>query len=133
MRTRLEECSLETYLLYLTTDLVCPTSVVAYTVDRRSYISPSGPVESFPYKVSSGLNAESDLQGNCTIIERLESGKLIRVFLQQSDKLSEEDATIGAGSIQTPNGIEGLLSGLDGGVDVLGGGFGNGSNNLSIR
>lgn len=73
------------------------------------------------------------MQGDRTVVECLESGKLICVVLQQPGKLPEENAALGTRGIQTPNSIESLLGGIDGSVDVLGGGFGNGHDDFSIR
>ena len=50
----LREFSLQTHLLYLTGDLVSPTSIVAKTVDGASHIGISGPVKCFAYKMYCG-------------------------------------------------------------------------------
>lgn len=51
--------------------------------------------------------------------------------LHQAGKLAQKGTASGGGRIQTPDGVKGLLSDLDGNVDILGSGFGNGSDNLS--
>ena len=54
------------------------------------------------------------------------------MVLQQLGKLPEENATLSARRVQTPDGIKSFLGSIDGNVDILGSGFGNSGGDLSV-
>lgn len=51
--------------------------------------------------------------------------------LEELGELVEELATLVAGGVVPPDGVEGLLRSLDGGVDILGGALGDASDELA--
>jgi hypothetical protein len=67
-----------------------------------------------------------------TVIESLEGSELISVGLYQVSKLVEEDAAARTGGVQAPDGVEGILGSLDGGIHILWGGFRDGGDDLSV-
>jgi hypothetical protein len=67
-----------------------------------------------------------------TIIQCLQSGKLISILLHEGSKLRHQNAMLSTRRMKTPGGVEGFIRSLDGKVDVLGRTFGDGRYYLSI-
>ncbi len=93
--------------------LVSPTTVVAEVGGDGSDIEALG-------------NGES-----LAVVERLDSGELVNVLLNEVGELHKKLATSITGRVLTPDGLESLTSGLDSDIDILGGSLGDLTNLFS--
>lgn len=64
-------------------------------------------------------------------VERLESGKLVRVFLDEVSELIEKPGAFCAGRVGAPGGLEGFAGGEDGDIEVCFGTVGDAAYNLA--
>lgn len=85
-----------------TGNLVGPTSIVPYGTDGHRQVRVLGPAE------------------RLSVVQSLKSGVFIHMFLHQISELVEELATLKTRGIVAPDGVEGLLGGLNSCIDVLG-------------
>lgn len=60
-----------------------------------------------------------------TVIESLDSGELVLMLLHEVREVVEQGCTLGARGVETPCRFESVVGGLDCGVDVFPGGFGD--------
>ena len=99
----------------LTVDLVGPAGIVADGSDRLG-----------------------DIDGRCygvglSIIKGLDSGKLSGVRFHEVRKFVQKNTALGTRGVKTPGGVEGILSGLDSEIDILGRTRGDRGNDLASR
>lgn len=66
------------------------------------------------------------------VVQRLEGGQLRRVALHEVRELHEHLSARVAGGVEAPDGVEGLLGGFDGEVNVGGGADGDGGDGFAV-